>query len=305
MGRVTVRVPATSANLGPGYDAFGLALGIYNTFSAEHAEEWSIEVEGTDAEHLKTDASNPVAAAMMRAFADAGRTDLSAHLRCENAIPTGRGLGSSAAAIVGGYMLGNALVGQACDADTLLERATEIEGHPDNVAAAIHGGFTISAMEEDRPSAFCIPVTGGVAAVLVVSRLPYQTKRARRLLPAQVPHADAAFNAGRAALLATGLALGREDLISMGAHDRLHESYRFAALPDAALIISALREAGADAAMLSGAGPTVIGLVCAEDDDSAVERGRGVAARCGAAVTTIDSYRAPAVVTIDRTGASV
>ncbi len=175
MGRVTVRVPATSANLGPGYDAFGLALGIDNIFSAELAGSWEVEVAGEGAEYLKADATNPVAQAMARVFADAGHPRQAARLRCDNAIPTGRGLGSSAAAIVGGLVLGSALVGRPYDSGTLLELATEIEGHPDNVAAAIHGGFVISAMEAGEPVAHSVPIGRGLAAILAVSELPFET----------------------------------------------------------------------------------------------------------------------------------
>ncbi|MDP2401493.1 MAG: homoserine kinase, partial [Actinomycetota bacterium] len=154
MDAVTIRVPASAANLGPGYDAFGLALGLYNTFSAQPAEEWHVDVRGEGAGRLATDGHNRVAQAMKRAFREIGPdAPRAARITCDNRIPTARGLGSSAAAIVGGLVLADAMCGSPLGRDRLLELAVELEGHPDNVAAALLGGFTIGWSDEDGPAA--------------------------------------------------------------------------------------------------------------------------------------------------------
>lgn len=303
MGLVTVRVPATTANLGPGYDSFGLALDLHNVFRAELAPQWAVEVRGEYTQNLRADADNPVALAMSSVFAHAGRPDHAAHLICDNAIPTGRGLGSSAAAIVGGLLLGASLAGVTFEPGELVRLATRIEGHPDNVAAAISGGFTISAIEDGEPVSRQVPIGAGLAVVLAVSREPFMTSRARELLPDRVPHRDAASNAGSAAMLAAGIITGREDLLAAGLHDRLHEQYRSGALPGFERVVGALVQAGAVGAVLSGAGPTVVGLVPAADDDTALERAREVAGKAAAAVEGAGSYRAPVAVGIDRLGA--
>ncbi len=260
-----VRVPATSANLGPGYDAFGLALALYDVFEAEPAELWSIEVWGEGEDVLLTDERNEVARAMRRVFDEVGYSG-AASVRCENAIPVGRGLGSSAAAIVGGLMLGDLLAGAELTRERIFELATELEGHPDNVAAAVFGGFTLCWNDGSGARAERIEPGSGFAAVIALSDEALPTAEARLALPESVPHGDAAFSAGRAGLLAAGIALGRRDLVSAGLVDRLHEPYRARLIPDMAATREALLSAGATGAVLSGAGPTVLGLVVAEGD---------------------------------------
>lgn len=305
MGGVTVRVPATTANLGPGYDAFGLALDLHNVFSAELAEDWSVVLHGEGADTLRADAENPVARAMTVAFETAGRPDLRAALVCDNAIPTGRGLGSSAAAIVGGLVLGAALAGATFASEDLVRMATRIEGHPDNVAAAILGGFTISTIEGGDPVARSVPIGAGLAVVLAVARSPFKTTQSRDLLPDRVPHSDAAYNAGHAAMLAAGIITGSDDLIAAGLHDRLHEQYRSDSLPGFEQVTQALTRAGAAGAVLSGAGPTVVGLVPAFDDGSALERARRISALAAEDVERAGSYRPPAALALDRRGARI
>ncbi len=303
MSRVTVSVPATSANLGPGFDSFGLALGLHNRFSAELADKWTVEIVGEGAGELRTDEKNPVAEAMTRIFSEQGHADRCARISCVNEIPTGKGLGSSAAAIVGGMLLANELCEVPLSTQRIFEAAAQMEGHPDNVAAALFGGLTLSWSEEGDDRCVSLPPRGGLAAILTVSNLPYETKRARKLLPAEVPHADAAFNAGRAGLLVAGLALGRGDLLGAGMQDRLHEQYRAEALPGFFEVRSTLLGAGASGAVLSGAGPTVIGLVAGDDDDGALRIAKDVADRARPDVDTIEGYRAPVAVPIDRGGA--
>lgn len=303
MSRAAVRVPASSANLGPGYDSFGLALGLYDIFTAEPAEHWSVEVGGEGEGELSSGGDNEVARAMARVFDACGSDVRAAHVVCENGVPTARGLGSSSAAIVGGLVLGNELAGAGLPRAELFRLAVELEGHPDNVAAALFGGLTLSWSDGSEPSCALLQPSCGLAAVTVMSDLSFATVDARRLLPAQVPHGDAAFNAGRAGVLVAGLLLGSSELISVGLQDRLHESYRAAAVTDLEAVRTALLEAGADGAALSGAGPSVIGLVVDEDDAAALLRAQTVADAASAAVTALPSRRAPFAVGIDRSGA--
>jgi homoserine kinase len=267
-----VRVPATSANLGPGYDAFGLALDLCNEFEARPAERWSVRVEGEGAGVLREDASNEVVRAIQRVFSEVQSYDRGAEIVCRNRIPVGRGLGSSAAAIVGGVVIGNRMTGERLSPQRLLELATELEGHPDNVAAALLGGFTVSVREAGAVRSVRVDPAGGVAAVVVVGEVPLATSTARAALPASVPHADAAANAGRAALVALGLATGDEEMLRLGLHDSLHEQYRASLMADFVAVRDALEGAGVGPAVLSGAGPTVLGLVLGADDADALAR---------------------------------
>lgn len=298
-----VIVPASSANLGPGYDAFGLALALYDTFEAEPAGEWRVDVRGEGEGELNADERNEVVRAILRVFDVVGHPDVpAAHVRCDNGIPVGRGLGSSSAAIVGGLMLGQSLAGVSLGHDRLLQLASELEGHPDNVAAALAGGFTVCWDDGYGQHAERIEPGAGLAAVAVVSDAALATREARRALPATVPHADAAASAGCAGLLAAGIALGRAELIAAGAHDLLHEPYREHLYPDVTGVKASLLQAGADAAVLSGAGPTVIGLVTDLDDGAALARASEVAARFEG--RALPGRRAMALA-IDRRGATL
>lgn len=306
MPPVTVTVPASTANLGPGYDSFGLALGLHNTVTAGFAtrDTWEISCTGEGEEDPESGADNLVVIAMRRLFDVIGEKRGVA-VTCENGIPFGRGLGSSSAAIVGGLVAANALTGAALPPGELFRLAAGLEGHPDNVAAALFGGFTICWSEDGIPRATHIDPPGGLAAVVVVSEQRLSTVSARALLPDSVPHADAVFDAGRAGLLAAGLALGRADLIGPGMSDLLHEPYRAAAVTDLDAVRRVLLEAGADGAALSGAGPTVIGLVSGVDDADAFARASAVAGRAAEPLTRCAGRRAPEVFAIDRDGATV
>ncbi len=301
MSALQVSVPATTANLGPGFDAFGLALDLRNTFSAEPAAEWAVELVGEGVGVLATDGSNRVARAMARVFEESGEPDRAARIFSVNRIPPGRGLGSSAAAIVGGMMLADAMCETPLGRDRVFEMATEFEGHPDNVAAAIFGGFTIS-WYDGGPQCTVVDPRRGLAVVAVISEMPLPTEEARAVLPAQVSHEDAAFNAGRAGLLAAGVALGRDELITAGLEDRLHEQYRLAAVPDLERTREALLAAGALGAALSGAGPTVVGFVTGKDDEQANRTAHGVAERAASLLASEPGRREPIVLQVDRRG---
>jgi len=298
-----VSVPATSANLGPGFDSFGLALDLHNEFEAELADSWVVEIEGEGAGVLESGEGNQVARAMRLAFERCGQPDAAAHVRCINRIPLGNGLGSSSSAIVGGLLLGFRLMGRDADSDRVLELATGIEGHPDNAAAAILGGFTVSWTDAGRPRTARFEPARGLAAVVVVATGELSTSTARAMLPADVPHADAAFNVAHAGLLAASIATGRPELLGSALADRLHEPYRASAVGDLQAVHDALRNAGAAGVALSGAGPTVIGLVAADTDEAAHALAVEVAERAAEGVRDLPTRRAPQAVRIDRQGA--
>jgi len=304
--RVTVHVPASTANLGPGYDSFGLALGRYNTVTAAFSRsgQWTAEVTGEGEERQSSGRGDLVTTAMRRLFDDAGE-QRGASVTCVNEIPFGRGLGSSSAAIVGGLLAANQLLSARLSPDEIFGLAVELEGHPDNVAAALYGGFTISWTDGGVTRTAHVDPPCGLAAVAVESEHRLSTRDARSMLPASVSHADAVFDAGRAGLLAVGIALGRRDLMGPGMQDRLHEPYRASAVRDLDEVRELLLDAGADGAALSGAGPTVIGLVGGTDDADALARAREVAARAAGPLARSDGRRVPEVIAIDRDGAVV
>lgn len=297
-----VVVPATSANLGPGYDSFGLALGLYNEFEGDLAAAWSVEIGGEGAGRLSSGSDNQVLRAMSRVFAEVGQPDLAAEVVCHNGIPVGRGLGSSAAAIVGGLVLGDELTGAHLGKRRLLELAAEIEGHADNVSAALYGGFTIAYDSGDGPEVARVDPAGGLAALVVIGEQELPTADARAALPATVPHADAALNAGRAALVALGIATGSRQQLEAGLRDEIHERYRQTLIPDLEAVRSLLEAIGAGRAVLSGAGPTVLALLQDTDDLRALERARALAEVARTALEGVGRGRVLAL-PIDRTGA--
>jgi homoserine kinase len=274
-GPVRIRVPATSANLGPGYDTLGLALALHDELTAEVIDTGLvIEVEGSGAADVPRDESHLVVRTMRRAFAELGAEPAGVRLHCRNGIPHGRGLGSSAAAIVGGVLLARALVAggrQIMPDGAALALAADLEGHPDNVAPCLLGGLTIAWLTDDGARAVRREVDPAVVPVVFVPPFTASTELARGLLPGTVPHADAAFAAGRAALLVAALT-GTPQALLDATQDRLHQSYRAPAMPESHELVERLRAAG-HPAVISGAGPTV--LVLARGDleaDAATEQ---------------------------------
>lgn len=265
-GPVHVQVPATSANLGPGFDCLGLALSMHDDVVARVTDSGLIVDIAGEGESLARDEQHLVVRAMRAAFDRLGGQPRGLELSCANRIPHGRGLGSSAAAIVAGIALARALVlgaEQRLPDDDAFALAAELEGHPDNVAAAHFGGLTLAWTEDDRPRAVrTVPVADVCPAVLIP---PFEsaTHAARGVLPHQVPHADAVFTAARSALLVAALtgAAGLDTLLT-ATDDRLHQGYRAPAGPETAGLVGGLRAAGL-AAVVSGAGPSV--LVLARD----------------------------------------
>ncbi|KQX75149.1 MULTISPECIES: homoserine kinase [Aeromicrobium] len=257
-GPVTVRVPASSANLGPGFDALGLALSMHDEITAEVIDAGlEIHVSGEGRDGVPLDETHLVVQAMHAAFDLLGGRPTGLRLTCDNVIPHGRGLGSSAAAIVGGVVLARALVDggdELLDDAAAFQLTVDIEGHPDNVAAAFFGGLTISWI--DGAAASVERLDTDVAVTVFVPSTAVSTEKARGLLPETVPHGDAAVNAGRAALLVAALTGAPHRLIS-ATEDRLHQAYRAEAMPDSYKLLRALRVEGVPT-IISGAGPTVL-----------------------------------------------
>lgn len=255
---VRVRVPASTANLGPGFDALGLALALYDEVEvAPVASGLRVEVHGEGAGQVPTDEENLVVRALRAACVRCGWRPDGLVLRCYNSIPHSRGLGSSAAAAVAGVLAGYALAGMQPD-EAALDLAAGFEGHADNAGASLLGGVVISWRDGKRFRAVRLEPHLALAPVLLVPAETSATRVTRGLLPAEVPHADAAFTAGRAALLVHALTAAPQLLLA-ATEDRLHQSYRRAAYPATARLVDALR-AGGVAAAVSGAGPAVLAL---------------------------------------------
>ena len=267
-GPVGVSVPATSANLGPGFDALGIALSLRDEVVAQvtPGSGLHVEVAGAGAQDVPRDETNLVVCALRAACEVLGvGPPAGLSVRCVNVIPHGRGLGSSASATLAGIALARALVDggtRDLDDEAMFALAADLEGHPDNVAAACYGGFVISGRDEQRWFAVRSPVDPRIEAAVFVPAVAVPTSVARGLLPASVPHADAAANASRAALLVAAMA-GRPDLLHLATADLLHQDYREPAMPDTLALVRRLR-AGGIAAVVSGAGPSV--LVLGEPD---------------------------------------
>ncbi|MGY1650088.1 homoserine kinase [Geodermatophilus sp. SYSU D01119] len=265
---VRVRVPATSANLGPAFDCAGLALTLHDVVEFAVADAGlTVEVSGVGAGELPTDERHLVVRAFRAACEELGWTPPGLSVRADNAIPQGRGMGSSAAAVVAGVVGAWALCPhvEAVDTGAVLRLVDRIEGHPDNVAACLLGGATLSWSTPAGARAEQLPVSDEVLPVVLVPEGTLSTHLARTLLPGSVPHDDAAFNAARAALLVHALTT-EPGLLLEATDDRLHQRQRAAAMPDTLALVDRLRAAG-HAAVVSGAGPSVLVLTRRHPDD--------------------------------------
>jgi homoserine kinase len=262
---VTVHVPATTANLGPGFDTLGLALALYDELHVSVRDEpgATVEVHGVGAGEVPTDESNLVVRSIAHTFAAFGQRLPGLNLVANNSIPHGRGMGSSGAAIVSGIMAAKGLLEGVVemDADTLLALATELEGHPDNVAPSLFGGLTIAWTTPEGPRHKKLMVHRGVSPLVFVPEHEMSTALARSLQPESVPHSDAVFNVSRSALLVAAL-IQSPELLLAATEDKLHQSYRAAAMPETNRLLTLLRESGFPA-VVSGAGPSI--LVLASD----------------------------------------
>ena len=257
--RYKIDVPATTANLGPGFDCLGLALDWWNSIVVEPANDWKIQVRGLN-ENIPADKTNMTIEHMQLFFKRVGKKMPPVHITMTNRIPIGRGLGSSAAALVGGLVAGNVLAGEPLSRFELLELANECEGHPDNVSAAIFGGFTVSAFEGAQVSSVSVEPPKAWRAVLFIHDHALSTKFARKILPKKIARADAVHNIGRAALLTFAFLTENPELLDVGTQDRLHQPYRAHLVQGMPELLDAARQAGAGGAALSGAGPSLLAL---------------------------------------------
>ncbi|MBE6481657.1 MAG: homoserine kinase [Actinomyces ruminicola] len=262
--RAAVRVPATTANMGPGFDSFGMAFTYYDEVEVRPiVGATNVTVEGVGEGVVPTDDSNLVVRALRAGLDAAGAPQAGFEMHCVNRIPHGGGMGSSASAAVAGLMLARGLLSdpEALPDEEIFRIATGFEGHPDNVAPAVFGGATVAWIEADgTPRSAPMPVDATLAVSLLVppSTTRLSTEEARKVLPDSVPRADALFNTSRAAILMLALA-GRPDLLMAGTEDRLHQEYRRGVLPASMAVMDSLREQGYPA-VISGAGPTVLVL---------------------------------------------
>jgi len=268
---VVVKVPATSANLGPGFDSLGLALEYHDELEvrALGSTDVIVEIDGEGHGEVPGDERHLVVKTIRRALDHVGAPQVGLHLKAKNAIPHGRGMGSSAAAVVAGLMAAKGMINEpeALSPSVLLNLATQLEGHPDNAAPALLGGATVAWMDShETPKAANLQLHDDVVPTVIVPTVRLSTHKARGVLPLAVPHANASFNAGRAALLVHALA-NDPDLLLEGTVDKLHQEYRAPVMPQTWALVTGLRERGF-AATVSGAGPTVLVLSrSAQQDD--------------------------------------
>ncbi|KAL1518966.1 hypothetical protein AB1Y20_003237 [Prymnesium parvum] len=264
--RVVLNVPATTANLGPGFDSFGFALDVWNRVIVQRADTFSMSISGEGADRLRADKDNMVVRMTQRAMETLGQEMPPLRIECQNAVPPTRGMGSSSAALVAGLAAGLALGGKDMSTPAtkklLLQLAAEEEGHADNVAPAIYGGFQISFLSNGQWITQRVSIPDGLQCVLFIPDGEMSTSEARAVLPKQLPYQDAIFNISRAAMLVNCFATAQFNPLRYAMEDRLHQqepSYRSHMFPFTPFIKVAL-EAGAHGAFLSGAGPTILAI---------------------------------------------
>ena len=259
---VIVKVPATSANCGPGFDSLGLACTLYNTFTYEVCKDGlELVIDGEGKDLLSADAGNLAFAAFFKVWNKMTDQEIGLKVHMRNNIPLSRGLGSSSTAIVAGLMAANYMTGSTLTKADLVNLATEMEGHPDNVAPALLGGFTISYMEDKTAHSFSFIPAKKLKLVAVVPSMPLSTSKARAAIPTLVPHCDAVFNASRTALLIGALMSGEYSYLPAALEDKLHQPYRAPLIPGMEEAFTAAKAMGAYNAIISGAGSTLMAYV--------------------------------------------
>ena len=260
---VKVTVPATSANMGSGYDSIGIALDLYNTVTFEESDRIDIsDVSGAD---IPRDETNLIYVCAKKVYDICGKSLDGLKIVEDCAIPQTRGLGSSSACTVAGILGANALLGNPLDEQNIIDLAASIEGHPDNSTPAILGGFCVALLEYGKVWSVRVPMNGKVDFITFIPSFELSTEKARGVLPAQVAHHDAVFNLARAALLAGSLTTGKLENIGVAVGDCLHQPYRFDLIPNGREIVHAAKAMGALGAFISGAGPSIIAIVDAQD----------------------------------------
>lgn len=266
-----LRLPATSANLGPGFDAVGLAMSLYMTLEAEAAGEFSIEASGRNAAVTGDVDRSLVLRTYREVLEAAGKPVIPVGMRVESEIPLGMGCGSSATALLAGVALADHFGGLGLGDAGIVDEASRREGHPDNVAACWYGGFTVSALKDGRVEAATFAGDPSWKLLLALQATSLATKKARALLPESYPKADAVFNVQRAALLTAAFALGRMDLLATAMEDRIHQPYRMEACPLLKTLLPLSGTDGLAGVALSGAGPSVLVFLDAAADETEVE----------------------------------
>jgi homoserine kinase len=256
-----VKVPATSANLGPGFDCLGIAVQLYNEAWVEIADSISFEVEGEGAGIIPRDESNLFYVSFARFYKEIGKKSLKIAVKQLNRIPIERGLGGSAATIVGGLLAASKISGKVLESRQMLELATEIEGHPDNVAAALLGGLTVAYRQGERVYAVSFEPHMSLDALVLIPDYKLSTKRSRSVLPKKVTLSDAVFNLSRVSLLVGGIIEGKIGLLVEGTKDVLHQPYRTKLLPYFQDTMAILWDLGINTASLSGAGPSIFAFI--------------------------------------------
>lgn len=267
--KVTVQVPATSANCGPGFDCLGLACTLYNIFTYElvpAAEGVQVRTEGQENASLPQGRNNLAAQSFYTLWEKLQQPDTGLKITCRIQVPVSRGLGSSSTAIVAGLTAANALAGNPLSKGELVTEAARIEGHPDNVAPAILGGMTVNVMEKGKVESLKLALAKPLKLVVLVPAMPLPTSKARAALPDKVAHKDAVYNVSRAALLVGSLMSGDYHFLGTALEDRLHQPYRLPLIPGAEEALAAARQAGAYNGIISGAGSTLLAYVPADGD---------------------------------------
>jgi homoserine kinase len=257
--KLRIRIPATTANLGPGFDCLGIALDWWNTIEVETIPRGlQVEVDCPPGVNIPRNRHNLVVYGMDSVYRLAGQKRPPLRIHITTHIPIGSGLGSSSAAIVGGIIAANVMLGNLYSRDELVTLATRIEGHPDNVAPALLGGLMVAAMDGKQVTVARFPVPRELRCVLFVPNVSLLTKRSRGILPKRIPRADAIYNASRVALWIAALRERRWDWLEVATQDRLHQPYRAKLVPGMYRLFDAAKAAGARGAALSGAGPSII-----------------------------------------------
>lgn len=294
---VNVRVPATSANLGAGFDSCGLAVNLYNT--ASFAESDTLSITAADGSFVPQGPGNLIYRTVKEVYDQCGRVLPGLALVQTNAIPMARGLGSSSACIVAGLLGANALLGSPLSQSDMLTLATRLEGHPDNVAPALLGGFVVSAFDEGQVYSLKKEILPTLAFAAFIPDFKLLTERARAALPASVAHKDAVYNLSRAALLAAAFCEGRYDLLGVATKDVLHQQYRLPLIAGGDAVFALARGLGAKAVFISGAGPTILAVVDADDADFLTNAGAALAQDAAFSAFTLHRF------TADNTGAAL
>ena len=268
MREIRIRIPASTSNLGPGFDCLGMAVRLYNRITAQEIDSDRVEisVSGEGAGVVSTGDDNLVWHSMCRLFREVGYVHRGIRLHLENDVPVARGLGSSAAARVGGLMAAKILCGTDLSDRDILDMACELEGHPDNAAAALTGGLVVSSVRDGHVECVRIDPPTGIVAVLAVPSFELPTEKARRVLPDTISLTDAVHNIGCVALLTAAFATGAFDTIRSAMEDRVHQPYRAPLIPGMQRVFDAARRAGALGAAISGAGPTILALTDADPE---------------------------------------